>query len=77
MVPIDGHVNIPHQVVEIESKDQLDFNHVQVEHHGITRDNEVNDLDHEEVQQENIHTLQKQKQEFLDTTRSKRNYKLV
>ncbi|PNX68168.1 retrotransposon-related protein, partial [Trifolium pratense] len=40
-------------------------------------DEEEDELDHEEVQQENTHVLQQQQQESLDTTRPKRNYKLV
>ena len=62
------------QVVEIESRKQPDS--IQVENHDVNQD-EVDHLDHEEIQQENAHVLQQQQEESLATTRPKRNYKQV
>lgn len=76
MVPNYGDVKVSNQIVDIESKDQPDSSHDQVEHPSVTQDDEEDELDNE-VQQENTHVLQQQLQESLDTTRPKRNYKTV
>jgi len=58
MAPNDRDVKVSNQIVETESKDQLDSGHVQVEHPSATQDVEEYELTHEEVQHENIHILQ-------------------
>ncbi|KAI5408912.1 hypothetical protein KIW84_054661 [Lathyrus oleraceus] len=77
MVPNDGDVKILNQVIEIESEDQPDSSRGQVENPIASEDEEEDEHDHEEVQQENTHVLQQQQQESLETTRPKRNYKIV
>ena len=79
MVSNNGDVEMTKntQVVEIESKDQQDSSLIQVEHPGVTQDEEENELDYEEIQQDNAHVLQQQQQDSLASTRPKRNYKSV
>ncbi|KAI5400084.1 hypothetical protein KIW84_065140 [Lathyrus oleraceus] len=77
MVPNDGDVKISNQVIEIESEDQPDSSRGQVENPIASEDEEEDEHDHEEVQEENTHVLQQQQQESLETTRPKRNYKIV
>ncbi|KAI5411976.1 hypothetical protein KIW84_056878 [Lathyrus oleraceus] len=78
MVPKDGDVTISNkQVIEIESEDQPDSSRGQVENPIASEDEQEDEHDYEEVQQENTHVLQQQQQESLDTTRPKRNYKIV
>lgn len=76
MVPNDADGKISNQVIEIESEDQPDSSCGQVENPIASEDEEEDEHDHEEVQQENTHVLQQQ-QESLETTRPKRNYKIV
>ncbi|KAI5409608.1 hypothetical protein KIW84_055151 [Lathyrus oleraceus] len=77
MVPNDGDVKISNQVIEIEYEDQPDSSRGRVENPIASEDEEEDEHDHEEVQQENTHVLQQQQQESLETTRPKRNYKIV
>ncbi|PNX67367.1 hypothetical protein L195_g055591, partial [Trifolium pratense] len=73
-----GDVTISNkQVIEIEYEDQPDSSYGQVDNPIANENEEEDERDHEEVQQENTHVLQQQQQESLDTTRPKRNYKLV
>ena len=62
MVSNNGDVEMTKntQVVEIESKDQQDCSHIQVEHPGVTQDEEKDELDYEEIQQDNAYVLQQQ-----------------
>lgn len=57
MLPNDGDVKMSNQVVDIKSKHQPNFSHVQVDHAGVTHNEEDDEIDNEEVQQENTHTL--------------------
>ncbi|KAI5401404.1 hypothetical protein KIW84_066031 [Lathyrus oleraceus] len=78
MVPKDGDVTISNkQVIEIESEDQPNSSRGRVENPIASEDEQEDEHDYEEVQQENTHVLQQQQEEYLDTTRPKRNYKTV
>jgi hypothetical protein len=54
----DDDVKVKNQIVEIDSKDQPNSSHVQVEPPSVTQNDEEDELDHNEVQRENTHILQ-------------------
>lgn len=61
--------------IEFEDEDQPNANHVQVNNHIVTS-NEDDELDHKEVHEENTYALQQQ-EDSLATTRPKRNYEPI